>query len=79
MKKYFRRKAKKAANDEGFELMASKLFLYPGLLIILSALAYLMLNFSKDNLSVGMWLPFMFIGVFLVLMSLLIKSRKSNS
>ena len=52
---------------------ASKLILFLGVAILISALIYMIANFAKADLIISIWIPFMITGVFLVFMSQMIK------
>jgi len=60
--------------QKGYDVLsASNATLYMGVLILILALFYLILNFEKADAVVGLWLPFMIAGVFLVSFSQIIK------
>ncbi len=52
---------------------ASRLILYLGVVILISALIYIIANFEIADSIVSIWLPFMIVGLFLVFMSQMIK------
>ena len=53
--------------------IASNLFFYSGVFILMSALIYMIGNLYKADSIIGIWFPFMIAGVLLVFMSQLIK------
>ena len=70
-------KKMKNATNKKIEL-ASRINLYLGITILLSALIWLILNIEKADSIVNIWLPIMIVGTFLVLISSLIKFAYKN-
>jgi O-antigen/teichoic acid export membrane protein len=56
-----------------YSIITSKSLLYLGVLILISALIYMLANFAKADTIISIWLPFMISGVFLVFMSQMIR------
>lgn len=64
---------KRNLKDTRYVSIASQSILYLGIVILISALIYMISNFAKADSIISIWLPFMIAGVFLVFMSQLIK------
>jgi uncharacterized membrane-anchored protein len=64
---------KRDLKDTRFVSIASQSMLYLGVVILISALIYMIANLAKADAIISIWLPFMIAGVFLVFMSQLIK------
>jgi hypothetical protein len=64
---------KRDSKDTRYISIASKSILYLGIVILISALIYMVANLAKADSILSMWLPFMIVGVFLVFMSQMIK------
>ena len=58
--------------------IASKVLLYLGELILVSAFIYLFFNFKKSDLYVGLIMPFLVAGLGLIFVSYLIKRAFSK-
>jgi hypothetical protein len=52
--------------------VAGRSILYLGVVILITTLVYMIVNFSKADTIILVWLPFMIAGVILVFMSQLI-------
>ncbi len=64
---------KRDLKDTRFVSIASQSMLYLGVVILISALTYMIANLAKADAIISIWLPFMIAGVFLVFMSQMIK------
>ncbi len=72
-KGFLRNQVKRDSKDNRYISIASKSILYWGVFILISALIYMIINFSKTDSIINIWLPFMIAGVVLVFVSQLIK------
>jgi hypothetical protein len=63
---------KRDSKHSRVESIISKLILYLGLIILISALIYMIVNLDKADLIISLWLPFIIAGVFLVFLSQMI-------
>ena len=72
-KGFLKTQRKTDLNNNRFFSIVSKLMLYLGIFIMISALIYMIVNMTKADSIISVWLPFMIAGVFLVFMSQLIK------
>ncbi len=64
---------KRDLKDTRYVSIASQSMLYLGIVILISALIYMISNFAKADSIISIWLPFMITGVFLVFMSQMIR------
>jgi hypothetical protein len=64
----------KNQNTKHFQivLVASKVMLYMGVLILIGSFTYLFFNFAKSDFLIGMTLPFLIAGLGLIFVSQLI-------
>ena len=75
MKKRFSIKREQLnSNDTRYSSIASNSLLYLGVLVLIIALIYMIVNSAKADTIISIWLPFMIAGVFMVLMSQLIRN-----
>lgn len=72
-KGFLTKKTKRDSKDTRYGSIASKSILYLGIVILISALIYMIANFAKADTIISIWLPFMIAGVFLVFMSQMIR------
>jgi len=49
-----------------------------GAFILVFGLIFMMINLSKSDSIIMLWIPFMFTGVALIIMGLLFKGKKEN-
>lgn len=56
----------------------SKTLLYLGAVVLIGAFAYLLINFEKSDMMIGMIMPFMVAGLGLIFVSFLIKRAYSK-
>ncbi len=68
-------KTTRDSKETRYGSMASKSILYLGVVILISALIYMIANFAEADTIIGLWLPFMVAGVFLVFVSQLIRRK----
>ena len=71
----FNNQMTKEMKDNRYISIVSWSIFYLGVFIIISALIYMIVNLSKADLIIKIWVPFMLSGIVLVFMSQLIKSR----
>ncbi len=64
---------KRDSKDTRYVSIANQSMLYLGVVILISALIYMIANLAKADTIISIWLPFMIVGVFLVFMSQMIK------
>lgn len=64
---------KRKSKDARFVSIASQSMLYLGVVILISALIYMIANFAKADAIISIWLPFMIAGIFLIFLSQMIK------
>jgi uncharacterized membrane protein YkvI len=64
---------KQFSKDNRSISIASKLLLCLGVIILISALVYMIANLEKADSIFSLWLPFMIAGLFLVFVSQLVK------
>jgi len=76
-KGFLRNQANENPKHHRIALIASKMMLYLGTLIMVSTFIYLLVNWEKSNFLIGMLLPFLVTGLGLILVSQLIK-RANN-
>lgn len=75
MKKRFSIKREQLnSNDTHYSSIASNSLLYLGVLVLIIALIYMIVNSAKADTIISIWLPFMIAGVFMVFMSQLIRN-----
>ena len=75
MKKRFSIKIEQLnSNDTRYSSIASNSLLYLGVLVLIIALIYMIVNSAKADTIISIWLPFMIAGVFMVFMSQLIRN-----
>lgn len=53
--------------------MASSIMLYVGVIIVVASLGYLLMNIERVDAIIMIWMTFMLSGIFLVVMSHMIK------
>ncbi len=58
--------------------IVSKTLLYLGVFVLISAFVYLLFNFKKSDMMIGMVMPFLFAGLGLILVSWLINRAYSK-
>ena len=58
-KGFLTNKTKLESKDTRFSSIASKSILYLGIIILISALIYMIANFAKADAIINIWLPFM--------------------
>ena len=58
--------------------IVSKTLLYLGAIVLISAFAYLLFNFEKSDMMIGMVMPFLVAGLGLILVSWLISRAYSK-
>ncbi len=64
---------KRALKSTRYVSIASQSVLYLGVVILISALIYMIANVARADAIISIWLPFMIAGVFLVFISQMIK------
>lgn len=75
MKKRFSIKREQLnSNDTRYSSIVSNSLLYLGVLVLIIALIYMIVNSAKADTIISIWLPFMIAGVFMVFMSQLIRN-----
>ncbi len=57
-------------------VFAGKVFFYFGIVILIFGLIYMIVNLDKSDKIIWIWLPFMFAGILLVLVSLMFNWQK---
>jgi protein-S-isoprenylcysteine O-methyltransferase Ste14 len=58
--------------------IVSQIMLLLGAFILIFGLIFMMINLSKSDSIIMIWIPFIITGIALVMMSLLIKPKKEN-
>lgn len=72
-RKFLTKATERDSKDARYVSIASQLMLYMGVVILISALIYMIANLAKADTIINVWLPFMIAGVFLIFMGQLIK------
>lgn len=72
-KKFLNRRSGKERHSGKLVSTVTTATLYAGIILLVSALSYLIANFAEADFIVGIWLPFVIAGIVLALMSQAIK------
>lgn len=67
------KKTKRDSKDARRLSITSQSMLYLGVVILILALMYMIANLAKADAIISIWLPFMIAGIFLVVISQMIK------
>lgn len=70
--RFFLTKTNNKESNNRIVSMVSKLLFYSGIVVLMSALIYMIGNLAKADSFVGMWLVFVITGIFFILSSVLI-------
>ncbi len=70
---FFKRKKHSEPKPNRSIKMASNIMLYLGVIILLASLIYLLVNIDKADAIIVVWMVFMLTGLFLVVMSHMIR------
>ena len=73
LKRGFLRREKEEPKQGRFIKMASSIMLYLGVIIVVASLGYLLMNIERVDAIIMIWMTFMLSGIFLVVMSHMIK------
>lgn len=75
-KDYIERTMHRDFKEKRSVLIAGNSIFYLGIAILISALIYMIVNITKADSVVSIWLPFVLAGIFLIFTSQLIKRSK---
>jgi len=70
---FLRRKTKTDPKSGHIKSVASNTMLFLGVIILITSLIYMLVNLDRAESVIGVWVIFMMIGLFLVVMSHMIK------
>lgn len=77
-KGFLRNQENETSKHQKLASIVSKTLLYLGVFVLISAFAYLLFNFEKSDMMIGMVMPFLFAGLGLILVSWLINRAYSK-
>ena len=77
-KGFLRNQENENSKHQKLASIVSKTLLYLGAIVLISAFAYLLFNFEKSDMMIGMVMPFLVAGLGLIFVSFLIKRAYSK-